>query len=244
MSRIESPDVQLIELLRRSDAPSEEDRRRIGAAVSVRLAVGIGASTALLAVTHTAWAARLGLLGTWGKGLLLVTSLVGIGVGITWYAKPEALWLTASPTAVTHNPTSDALLPPTELPQRSAEADVVAPEASSRTPEASPKTRTAPAKSANRGTTSSLEAELEIVGRAQGALKSGQPNEALRALDEHARRFPSGVLALERSGVRTVALCQAGRLEEGRAAALSYLRLAPNSVLSKRIRVACQLPGG
>jgi hypothetical protein len=244
MSRIESPDMQLIELLRRSDAPSDEDMRRVSDAVGVQLAIGVGASTALLAATRSIWAMRLELLGTWGKGLLLVSSLVGIGIGVTWYAKPDALLL-AVPGVGPH------LLRPSHLAQPAAADSAVAAQESTKADsqveklqpvESGQKPRTVAAKSLSHSSPSTLEAEMEIVGRAQKALKSGQPGEALRALNEHARRFPSGVLAAERSGVYTVALCQAGRLDEGRAAARSYLRLVPNSVLSKRIRIACQLP--
>jgi hypothetical protein len=245
MSRIESPDMQLIELLRRSDAPSDEDMRRVRDAVGLKLAVGVGASAALLAATRSSWAMQLGFLGTWSKSLLLVSSLVGIGIGVTWYAKPEALLLTApdvkehSPRAalVTKPATAVSAVPAQESTKADSQFEQLLPA------ESGQKSRGGTAKSPAHPSSSTLEAEMAIVGRAQNALKSGQPGEALRALDEHARRFPSGVLALERSGVRTVALCQAGRVDEGRAAARSYLRLVPNSVLSKRIRIACQLSG-
>ncbi len=245
MSRISSPDLQLIELLRRSDAPSEEDMQRVSQEINLRLAIGIGASTALLAATRSTWAMRLGLLGTWGKGLLLVSSLVGVGIGVTWYVKPAALLLTAPdvrqlsprPAVVPPPATAVSAVPKRESPKADSQVEELLPV------ESGQKVRLVTAKSPSHASSSTLEAELGIVGRAQKSLKSGQPGEALRALDEHARRFPSGVLAVERSGVRTVALCQAGRLDEGRAAARSYLRLVPNSVLSKRIRIACRLSG-
>jgi hypothetical protein len=243
MSRTESPDLQLLELLRRSDAPSDVDMRRVRDAIDIKLAVGVGASTALLAATHSSWwAMRLGSLGAWAKGLLLVSSLAGVGVGVTWYMKPKTSMLGAPrwvEPPVAQPPAQRGAAPANPRPEPAkAESQVQEPGLSER----EQKARGTPSKGAGRAVSSTLEAELEILGRAQRALKSGQPNEALRALDEHARRFPSGVLTLERSGVRTVALCQAGRLEEGRAAARSYLRVVTNSVLSKRIRIACQLP--
>jgi hypothetical protein len=248
MSRIESPDMQLIELLRRSDAPSEEDRRRVRNAIGIRLAVGVGASAALLTATHVSWAARLGTLATWGKSLVLVSSLVGVGIGVTWYAKPQALLLAApevrehqaqehqtQPSGATMAPAAASVVREPESTRADSQFEELLPASSDQ------KQRAGSAKTASHPTSSTLEAEMQLVTRAQKALKSGQPGEALRALDEHARRFPSGVLALERSGVRTVALCQAGRVDEGRTAARSYLRLVPNSMMSKRIRIACRL---
>ncbi|HMA93477.1 MAG TPA: hypothetical protein VKP30_12370 [Polyangiaceae bacterium] len=238
MSRMESPDARLVELLRRSDAPSADDMWRVRRAVGMRVAVGAAASTALVATTRTSWAARLGTLGGWGKGLLLASSLAGAGVG-TWYL--QASQKTVDSPLRRSNAVLDSGSTQTKAPPAS-----VADEPSARAPSEehsaeSEKTRVT-TKAASRGAPSTLEAELALLGKAQHALKSGQPNDALRALDEHARRFPSGVLSAERTGVKPVALCQAGRLDEGRAAARSYLRVVPNSVLSKRIRVACQLP--
>lgn len=239
MSRIESPDARLVELLRRSDAPSPEDMWRVRRAVGMRVAVGAAASTALVATTRTSWAARLGTLGGWGKGLLLASSLAGVGMG-------AMLYLQASPKSVVAPlRRSNAVLNTPATPQAApsaSTAEVTTPSAAEEHSVDADKTRSATNKAVNRGTPSTLEAELALLGKAQRALKSGQPNEALRALEEHARRFPSGVLSAERTGVKPVALCQAGRLDEGRSAARSYLRVVPNSVLSKRIRVACQLP--
>jgi len=249
MSRIESPDMQLIELLRKSDAPSDEDMRRVRDAIGIKVAVGVGASAALLTATRTSWAMRLGVLGNWGKGILLVSCLVGAGVAGTWYAKPEALFLTA-PNVTEFQPRNQHAPEPLsvvsavreqESPKADSQFEQLAPENTER--DSVQKSRASGAKSNGHVSSSTLEGELALIGQAQNALKSGEPAEALRALDEHARRFPGGVLALERSGVRTVALCQAGRLNDGRKAARSYLRLVPNSVLSKRIRIACQLPG-
>jgi hypothetical protein len=251
MSRVESPDGQLIELLRRSDMPSDEDVRRIRDAVAVRIAVGVGASTALVAATHSSWGLRLAALGTWAKGAVLATTLVGVGIGVAWQMRPTPAKSNdarqPAVAAMSQRGVTERNQSPSEIdlgrvgaPVNPAGSEPQVGEQGQVLPEQ--KGRTLASKAVGRSAPSTLEAELEIIGRAQRALTSGQPNEALRALDEHAKRFPSGVLSLERTGVRTVALCQSGRVDEGRAAARSYLRSVPNSVLSKRIRVACQLP--
>jgi hypothetical protein len=242
MSRFDSPDMQLIDLLRRSDHPSADDMQRVKKAIAVDLAVGMAATTALVA-SKTVWGAKLGTLATWAKGMLLVSSLVGVGIGVTLYAKPEGLLLGASrvtaPVA-SLGETTQVTTPALRSVEREHTEQYDSPKpALPQESEIKPRTSGSP-KGARNGS-STLEAELELLGRSQRALKAGQPNEALRASDEHARKFPNGVLTLERLGVRTVALCQMGRLADGRAAAKSYLRMAPNSVLSKRIRIACQL---
>lgn len=251
MSRLESPDMQLVELLRRSDGPTDEDMRRVREAVGLQVAAGAAASTALLAA-HATWRARFGTLGAWGKGLLVVSSLIGVGIGIAFYAKPESVLLgaprTPQPAVQPGEALPKGIVPgvTAQSPNTGTETGHASDAATAKAenlglPDPSVRGRVSSSKATARGSTSTLEAELKILGRAQSALKGGQAGEALLALDEHARRFPNGVLALERSGVRTVALCQSGRLAEGRAAARSYLRLVPNSVLSKRIRVACHL---
>lgn len=247
MSRIESPDAQLVELLRRSDTPAEEDMRRVREALGVRLALGAAASTALLAASHSSWASRLSLIGSWGKAVFVASSVVGITAGAVWY-----LTETVNSSSIhAHTGRAQSVLA-TRANEPGHAIESVSPvddrvelrDAQSGSSEVEDgKARAASGKTPSRVAANTLEAELQLLGKAQSALKSGQPSEALRALDEHARRFPSGVLAAERTGVRPIALCQAGRLDEGRNAARSYLRLVPNSVLSNRIRVACQLPG-
>lgn len=247
MSRIESPDTQLVELLRRSDAPAEEDMRRVRESLTLRLALGAAASTALLTSSQSSWAARLGLVGSWSKGVLLAGSLASAAAGAVWYTSTSG----QHPSSASERGT----LATESIQAKGSATQILPPESSStlqtsvRAKDPQPaeadeeKPRQQVGKTPTRGGPNTLEAELQLLGKAQNALKTGQPNDALRALDEHARKFPSGVLAAERAGVRPIALCQAGRLDEGRAAARSYLRVVPNSVLSKRIRVACQLPG-
>src|SRR5512145_2472141 len=175
MSRIETPDAQLIELLRRSDAPSVDDSRRVRNAVGMKLAVGVGASTALMAVTHTSWAARLGMLGTWGKSVVLLSSLVGVGVGVTWYAAPRVLRLDA-PKVEQAQTTRMPGKPLGAAPMSSATVEPEAPQVedlAAELPAADPKARST-GRSPGRASGSTLEAELELLGRAQRALKSGR----------------------------------------------------------------------
>lgn len=89
---------------------------------------------------------------------------------------------------------------------------------------------------------STLAAENRLLAQARAALIEGEPSRALGRLDEHARRFPDGVLSEERQALRAVALCEAGREAEGDAAARAFLRAHPQAALAERVRNACQVP--
>jgi hypothetical protein len=64
--------------------------------------------------------------------------------------------------------------------------------------------------------------ELQLLERARTALRASNPSKGLRALEEHARRFPKGELARERDATRVTALCQAGRSDAAQKAAARY----------------------
>jgi hypothetical protein len=81
----------------------------------------------------------------------------------------------------------------------------------------------------NRSRGDSLGEEVAILTRAGKELHNGMPAAALRALDEHQRRFPSGSLAQERSATRIQALCALGRVSEAGAEAAKLARTARGS---------------
>ncbi|MCX4246183.1 hypothetical protein [Paraliomyxa miuraensis] len=81
--------------------------------------------------------------------------------------------------------------------------------------------------------------ELEIIRRANTELTAEHPERALAALDEHARRFPSGALTEERRFLRAVALCKAGRDDEGKERARAFLQTYPRTAFAERLRSAC-----
>jgi hypothetical protein len=84
-----------------------------------------------------------------------------------------------------------------------------------------------------------LAAELALMKAARTALGSGRPTEALGLLDEHARRFPTGVLAPERRVSRVRALCAVGRMNEARAAYRQLSRGAMRSPHLAALRRSC-----
>jgi hypothetical protein len=84
-----------------------------------------------------------------------------------------------------------------------------------------------------------LDAETQLVRAGVGALHAGDPAGALAAFDQHARLYPSGFLAEERSGERVLALCDLGRAADASEAARAFLAVYPRSPLAARVRGSC-----
>ena len=88
--------------------------------------------------------------------------------------------------------------------------------------------------------TDPLAEEMALLKQAKLALSRGEPKRALTLLDEHADRFPRGVLLQERQALRVVALCDAGDRTRGREAADRFSREHPKAALAERVRAACR----
>jgi len=78
--------------------------------------------------------------------------------------------------------------------------------------------------------------EVALLSRATSALNSGRIGEALKALDEHQRQFPDGVLSEERRAAKAQALCSSGRVAEGSA---QLAHISPQSPAGKRAQQVC-----
>jgi hypothetical protein len=84
-----------------------------------------------------------------------------------------------------------------------------------------------------------LEDETRLLREGVAALHAGNPAIALALLDEHAKTYPAGVLAEERSAERVNALCLLGRTDDARDAAAAFVREYPHSPLAARVRTSC-----
>jgi len=82
-------------------------------------------------------------------------------------------------------------------------------------------------------------AELALLDDAMQRLRSHDALGALTRLDEHAKRYPRGQLGLERRGLRVLALCAAGKLDEGRSEQSAFLASASSAPIAARVRRAC-----
>jgi hypothetical protein len=85
----------------------------------------------------------------------------------------------------------------------------------------------------------SVGAEALLLRNADGAVRAGNAERALALLNEHAARFPHGVMIEEREAERVVVLCALGRTEEARTQASTFLREYPHSPLTVRVRASC-----
>jgi hypothetical protein len=260
-----SPEARLlVEAGRNADGPSVNDlarsRSRLAAVLGVGAfagASGLAGSTAASSLHASAHAAQASMAGAKGGGLLsavaahakLATAVAvlggGVGLGVGYWptgasAPAETVRGGFGPAKMSAN--SDVELPTHDVsagPERSTPAakrpKEVAPEGASGTtrrlePEAKP---------AAKALTPSLARELELLGAAEQRLRGGDPNGALRMLEQHARRFPEGALRQERMAARAIALCKLGRLQDGHSIARQLARSAPSSPLAARVRRAC-----
>lgn len=84
-----------------------------------------------------------------------------------------------------------------------------------------------------------LREEKKIISKAKEVLEAGNPSLAMKVLERHAARFPDGVLAQERAGLRILALCDLGEIERARAEAERFLERWPRASMAHRVRTAC-----
>jgi hypothetical protein len=77
--------------------------------------------------------------------------------------------------------------------------------------------------------------ELDLLDGARGALATGETSTALRLVEEHATRFPSGAFVVERDVIRIDALVAAGRTDEAVRSARKFLARHPGSAQTGRI---------
>jgi hypothetical protein len=82
-------------------------------------------------------------------------------------------------------------------------------------------------------------AELDLIRSTLTALRDGQTGRALTLLSDHEQRFPQGMFTTERLGLRVIALCADGALEQGRREQAAFLRRHGETPLAARVRAAC-----
>ena len=122
-----------------------------------------------------------------------------------------------------------------------APAAVPAPPAAAPTavpPPASSAALTLPSVAARRS--DRLAEEVAVLSQAAKDLRAGRAADALGALNEHQRKFPSGLLTLERRAARAEALCSLGRFGEAQSELATLVRTAPQSPLTVRAQERCK----
>jgi hypothetical protein len=225
MSNLSSAAAALVRAGAKAARPSAGDRARLTEALQGQLGEAV-------------------VLG--GAGTVATKSVVG-AAWIKVCAATAGLGLVVGGAALVSQPkTQPQVVPPARVvPARSpAAAPVVAEAAPIAAPETLPGSPKEPATVAPalRRPADRLAHEVALLSRATSALRSGRPEDALRALAEHQRQFPKGVLTEERRAARAQALCTLGRHGEARADLSTLAKTAPQSPQAARARQACGKP--
>jgi TolA-binding protein len=228
--------------------PSEADRERVFEALRSRLGdaaiLGGPASAPLVSkATRSLWTS-------------ISAATVGLGVcgGILFFALRPATHAAAQlgPAASASAPVARNAPAPTELNAASAPSAPVEPPSTSLEATTAPESsagepshalafkRVEPTAGSAHGSSGGLAQEVAILSRATSALHAGRPLDALKALDEHQRRFPSGALVEERRAARAQALCELGRRNEAEVELGRLAQSAPQSPQAARARQLCQ----
>jgi hypothetical protein len=85
--------------------------------------------------------------------------------------------------------------------------------------------------------------ETRLLRAAQVDLQARRTEAAMRSLDEHAARFPAGVLREERLTLRVLVLCETGEIEAARRARAELDRSFPATSHASRLANSCAAPG-
>jgi hypothetical protein len=252
-----SPEARdLLRTARSFDEPSTADAKRVHASVLAKVGMAVGAGAAVTAATPSIAAGPAAMLGV-TVAKLGVAIVVAGGLTTAGYVAWRSPRVMPTPSAVTQGraarsapdvpapETSPPAVVPSavnELEPRTVGAPAPVPGKATRVRNAPPPTTApTPTDRAPRAprTTPDLEGEARLLEQADADLRRGDAHAALARLEEHAAKYPAGALREEREGVRVVALCRAGRDQEGRQAAERFLARSPRSALATRIRAAC-----
>ncbi len=249
------PDARALFRSARSDlAITHDERARLDRALAARLGVAAGVAVTLAAKGPTASlppAAAGGSVAT-----ALVTKVVGViavvcvaAGGATLYAKRhvDAVPVPGSPIAsariappvVTPPPAAVAAATPSASAAIVAEPSPSAPRVPTRAPALRRPASAAAEAPAAIAPSGSVADETTLLRSADAALRSDDPTRALAFLDEHARKYPHGILVEERSAERIFALCKLGRSSEARTDARQFLRDRGESPLAASVRASC-----
>lgn len=231
-----SPDAsELVYAGREAFRPNEVDRARVLAAITGAATLASGAAlagSAELSATGLRGLSRLTRL--WR--LSVVTVPMVVGGALVWRAaahhpaEPSVVSAVARPALVqAPSEAAPAATPVEETPVKTAPSVTL------------PERPAAPVIDSAKPT-AQISLEVALLSKAQAELSRGRAQQALEALNEHARRFPRGALTEERMATRARALCALGRNTEAQAELTRVERLNRGSAYLARAREACGTP--
>jgi hypothetical protein len=228
----------LVQAGRGAFRPADTDRARIEAALDARLGPGALAPDA----PPAPGAARFPTAAGWhslprlviGVGLLGGAAFLAFRPGgrntvsPASHSSPAAAVASVVTPELANDPSNPTSVPPVPAFEMAPGAPAVTP------PGEAPVSRLARSQDA-------LAQEVVLLSKAASDLRAGRSGEALKALDEHQRRFPHGTLTLERRAAKAQALCALKRVSEGRA---ELAHLAPQSPAAARAKQVCDANAG
>ena len=225
------PDTELSALFARADdayRPTDEELARLDARTLPLVTGGLPSPP------RRAWRRAAGYGGA-GLGVALLAFSVWRFAGAAHRseetaAPPSAPIVAAAPVA------RGAEAPSTDEGLRAVSVDSLPTVAALRSPPPPVATASSPKESA---APSSLEEEVRLIRSATDRRHAGDPSGALDLLEEHARRFPAGVLADQRDVERIVALCDESAVAPAEERARAFFATRPNSPLAVRVRASC-----
>jgi hypothetical protein len=169
-----------------------------------------------------------------GKALGLKLALAGAALIVAG----GGAWLLASspsarpPSAPTKSPVSSSAKPESATIKTTPEAPAAPAAASIAEPAAAPSV--GPAKLPGKPTPPAQPSEAELLEQARSALK-GDPARALQRANEHAARFPRGVLVQEREVLAIQALRKLGRSAEADRRTEAFAKAFPGSAFARKL---------
>ena len=242
-----------LDRVRYADDPTSNDAARVRAAVAVAIAgsavVTSAASTTAATSAGSGGVSSVGaasggasaIAGAGAKGVFLATwywvggGIVAVGLSVGGY---HLATRTAAPSTVETVRVAETTAAPRQQREDPPEASAKPPASALAAPEPAAPARALPAAAPSVRT--SLDADLELLESVSEDLRAGHEARALERLDRNEVRIASSALAEELRAARIVALCQSGKLEQGRALARALLAVAPRSPQRHRIDAACQ----
>jgi hypothetical protein len=215
MSELSPQGQALLRATRAALRPQPTDRERVLASLQDRLgapAAGAAGKAAAVQASRTMWT-------------VAGAAFVGVG-GVV------AFGLSSLST-----PTKAIPLTPAASAAPAAPAAIAAPLVPEATPSPAPAVAATPSVLTRRDR---LAEEVAILSQAAKDLRAGHAATALSALNEHQKKFPSGLLTQERRAARAEALCSLGRFAEAENELSTLVRTAPQSPLTVRAQQRCK----
>lgn len=247
---------ELLHTVRRTENPSADDRRAVRRGISALFGTAVTTSTAVAsAATKTAFLTMMVgpfVTGVVFGGAVIATTAVAYRPELFGIGTPPSVASPGRPVPRPHGEPPIApseLAPPGELPSAAPALSDERPPEPTKPEHRTLQHRQAPGPAALPGaqplpaeprSPQTLEAESRALAEAQRALRDRDLEWALNMLAQQDRTFAGGVLAEERAAARVFTLCAAGRHDEGRASAERFQKQYPGSLLTERVRQACE----